>query len=88
MLVAVRANKQTTLKIRTMVREMFEDAPIIGSTLALILLFLIFILIDGIFSKPVYFSGVVADKQYSVESIRTGTGYGVTSIGQAGVVVT
>lgn len=71
-----------------MIKEMFEDAPIISSIFALIILFLIFILIDGIFSKPVYFSGVVVDKQYSAESTRTGTGYGVTSNGQTGVVVT
>lgn len=78
-------------KLKTMIKkEMFEDMPVImiSSIIALVILFLIFILIDGIFSKPVYFSGIVVDKQYKAESTRTGTGVGTTSNGQTGVVVT
>lgn len=71
-----------------MIREMFEDMPVISSIFALILIGLIFILTDGLMSKPEYFSGNVIDKHYKAESHRTGTGVGVTSSGQTGVVMT
>jgi hypothetical protein len=71
-----------------MIREMFEDMPVISSILALILLGLVFICIDGLMSKPEFYSGNVVDKHYSAESHRTGAGVGVTSGGQTGVVMT
>lgn len=67
---------------------MFKDMPVISSIIALMISFLIFILMDDIFSKPVYFSGIVVDKHYKAKSTRTGTGFGATSNGQTGVVVT
>ncbi len=66
-----------------MIREMFEC-----SILALILFGLVFICMDGLMSKPEFYSGNVIDKHYSAESHRTGTGVGVTSSGQTGVVMT
>lgn len=71
-----------------MIREMFEDIPVISSILALILFGLVFILVDGLMSKPEYYSGNVIDKHYSSASHKTGTGVGVTSSGQTGVVMT
>lgn len=70
-----------------MIKEMFQDMPIVSSIILLVILFLLFILIDGVFSKPVYFSGIVVDKHYKAESTRTGTGIRTTSNGQTGVVV-
>ena len=67
---------------------MFKDMPVISSILALILFGLVFICIDGLMSKPEFYSGSVIDKHYSGESHRTGTGVGVTSSGQTGVVMT
>jgi hypothetical protein len=67
---------------------MFEDMPVIGSIIALILFGLVFICIDGLMSKPEFYSGNVIDKHYSAESHRTGTGIGFTSSGQTGVVMT
>jgi hypothetical protein len=67
---------------------MFEDMPVISSILALILFGLLFICMDGLMSKPEFYSGNVIDKHYSAESHRTGTGVGVTSSGQTGVVMT
>ena len=71
-----------------MIREMFEDMPIVSSIIAIVILGLGFILIDGIASKPEAFYGNVIDKHYEVESHRTGTGVGVTSSGKTGVVMT
>lgn len=67
---------------------MFEDMPVISSIFTLILFGLVFILADGLMSKPEYCSGNVIDKHYKAESHRTGTGVAVTSSGQTGVVVT
>ena len=67
---------------------MFEDMPIVSSIIAIVILGLGFILIDGIASKPEAFYGNVIDKHYEAESHRTGTGVGVTSSGKTGVVMT
>lgn len=67
---------------------MFEDMPIVSSIIAIVILGLAFILIDGIASKPEAFYGNVIDKHYEAESHRTGTGVGVTSSGKTGVVIT
>jgi preprotein translocase subunit SecF len=75
-------------KNKYMIREMFEDVPIISSIITLILLGIVFISIDGLMSKPEFYSGSVIDKHYSAESHRTGTGVGITSSGQTGVVMT
>jgi hypothetical protein len=71
-----------------MIREMFEDVPIISSIITLILLGILFISIDGLMSKPEFYSGNVIDKHYSPARNRTGTGVGVTSGGQTAVVMT
>ena len=67
---------------------MFEDMPIVSSLIAIIILGLAFFLIDGIASKPEPFYGTVTDKHYKAERNSTGTGYGMTSSGKRGVIVT
>ena len=67
---------------------MFEDMPIVSSLIAIIILGLAFFLIDGIASKPEPFYGTVIDKHYKAERNSTGTGYGMTSSGKSGVIVT
>ena len=67
---------------------MFEDMPIVSSLIAIIILGLAFFLIDGIASKPEPFYGTVIDKHYKAERNSTGTGYGMTSSGKRGVIVT
>lgn len=71
-----------------MIREMFEDMPILSSIIAIIIAAFGFLLIDTIASKPEVFYGNVIDKHYEAESDRTGTGVGVTSSGNTGVVFT
>mgnify|MGYP006913924170 FL=1 len=67
---------------------MFEDMPVLSSICSLIILFLIFILIDGVFSKPIEFSGIVVDKQYKAESTNIGTGTVTTNQGGTGTITT
>ena len=67
---------------------MFEDMPIVSSLIAIFILGLAFFLIDGIASKPEPFYGSVIDKYYKAERNITGTGYGMTSSGKNGVIVT
>ena len=71
-----------------MIREMFEDMPIVSSLIAIFFLGLAFFLIDGIASKPEPFYGSVIDKHYKSERNSTGTGYGMTSSSKSGVIVT
>ena len=71
-----------------MIREMFEDMPIVSSLIAIFILGLAFFLIDGIASKPKPFYGSVIDKHYKAERNSTGIGYGMTSSGKSGVIVT
>lgn len=71
-----------------MIREMFEDMPIVSIIIAIVILGLSFILIDGIASNPESFYGSVVDKHYKAERNSTGTGYGMTSSGESGVIVT
>lgn len=67
---------------------MFEDMPIVSSLIAIFILGLAFFLIDGIASKPEPFYGSVIDKYYKAKRNSTGTGYGMTSSGKSGVIVT
>lgn len=71
-----------------MIREMFEDMPVISSILTLIILGTIFLFIDGITSKPEFYYGNVIDKHYLAKKHRTGTGFGVTGDGQIGIITT
>lgn len=68
--------------------DFFRDEPIIGTILTLLLAGLIFIIVDDLCSKPVYFQGTVIDKQYKGETNSTGIGTGVASNGQVGTVIT
>lgn len=70
-----------------MIKEMFEEMPIMSSVIALIILGITFIVIDGINTEPKPFYGTVIDKHYKAERNSTGTGYGMTSNGKMGVVV-
>lgn len=67
---------------------MFEDMPIVSSIIAIVILGLAFILIDGIASKPEAFYGNVIDKHYKAERTSVGTGTVVGSNGGVGVVTT
>ncbi len=67
---------------------MFEDMPIISSIIAIFILGLAFLLIDGIASKPEPFYGSVIDKHYKAERTSVGTGTAVGSNGSVGVVTT
>lgn len=67
---------------------MFEEMPVMSSVIALIILGITFIVIDGINTEPKPFYGTVIDKRYKAERNSTGTGYGMTSNGKMGVVVT
>lgn len=71
-----------------MIRELFEEMPIISSITALLLLLGVLIMLDGITSKPEYYSGSVIDKHYVARSHKTGTGVGMTGKGQSGVIIT
>ena len=71
-----------------MIREFFEDSPVFSSLMAIIVLGLVFLLIDGIASKPYPFDGIVMDKQYKAEVNSTGTGYGIMSNGKSGMIIT
>ena len=68
--------------------EMFKDMPIVSSLIAISILGFALFLIDGIASKPEPFFGIVIDKHYKAERNSTGTGYGITSSGESGVIVT
>jgi len=76
------------LILNQMIREMFEDMPIVSSIIAIVVLGLAFILVDGIASKPEAFYGSVIDKHYKAERNSTGTGYGMTSSGIIGFIGT
>ena len=67
---------------------MFEDMPIVSSIISIFILGLAFFLIDGIASEPEHFYGSVIDKHYKAERNSTGTGYGMTSSGKIGFIVT
>lgn len=71
-----------------MIREMFEDMPVISSIIAIFILGLAFLLIDGIASKPEPFYGNVIDKHYKAERNSVGTGTAIGSNGSVGVVTT
>ena len=71
-----------------MIRDMFEDMPILSSIIAIFILGFAFLLIDGIASKPEPFYGSVIDKHYKAERNSTGTGYGMTSSGKSGIIAT
>lgn len=71
-----------------MIRKMFEDMPIVSSIISIFILGLALFLIDGIASKLEPFYGSVIDKHYKAERNSTGTGYGMTSSGKSGVIVT
>jgi len=62
--------------------------PIVSSIIAIVILGLAFVLIDGFASKPERFYGSVIDKHYKAERNSTGTGYGITSSGKNGIIVT
>ena len=74
--------------MREIIREMFREMPIAIITLLVLICLIVFILIDGLASYPESFNGVVLDKHYKSETNSTGTGYGTTSNGKGGVIVT
>ena len=71
-----------------MIREMFKEMPIVSSLMLIFILGLVFVTIDGLASKPEPFTGSVIDKYYQAEKNSTSTGFGTTSDGKSGVIVT
>lgn len=71
-----------------MIKEMFNEMPIVSSITAILILGLLFILIDRIAIKPEAFSGEVIDRHYKAERINSGTGLAVGGNGGIGVVTT
>lgn len=71
-----------------MIREIINESPFFSFIIALFLLILSVFLIDLIFCKTETYKGHVIDKHYKPEQNSTSTGYGMTSNGQNGVVVT
>ena len=71
-----------------MIREMFEELPVISSLMALFLITLAFIFRDGLLLKPESYSGTIIDKHYSSETHRKGSGVVITNSGNAHVVTT
>jgi hypothetical protein len=67
---------------------MIEDMPIVGSIILIFIIGLVFLMIDRIASKAEPFYGNVVDRHYKAERNSTGTGYGMTSSGKGGIVVT
>lgn len=71
-----------------MIRDMFEEMPILSSIIALLFSGVLFIIVDMINSDSEPFYGVIVDKHYKAEINSTGTGYGMTSSGKMGMVTT
>lgn len=67
---------------------MLKKMRTVSSIIAIFVLVLAFLLIDVIASKPDPFYGSVIDKHYKAERNSTATGYGMTSSGKSGVIVT
>jgi hypothetical protein len=61
---------------------------IISIVIAIFIAGLAFFLVDLIASRPKPFSAIVVDKHYKPSITTTGSGYGVTSSGKVGVIVT
>lgn len=71
-----------------MIRDIVNENPILSVILFLCFLGLSVFLLDGISCKTKTLRGNVIDKHYKPEQNSTGTGYGMTSNGQNGVIVT
>lgn len=71
-----------------MLRIAFKEMPILSSIMAIIILGCVFMLVDGIASKPKSFYGNVVDKHYKAERRSVGTGTVVGSNGGVGFVTT
>jgi hypothetical protein len=69
-------------------KDFFKDEPIFASVITLIGIVVILFLIDIIGSEKKYFNGEVLDKHYKAEINSHGSGVGMTSNGQMGVVTT
>ena len=76
------------LNTNKMIRELFKEHPIVKSLIAIVILGITFLLIDGIASKSEAFYGNVIDKHYKAEMTSVGTGTAVGSNGVVGVVTT
>ena len=70
------------------IKDMFEDAPIISSCFALLIILLILLIVDVAASKPRQFIGVVIDKHYKAERTFSGTGTTINSDGKVGIIST
>lgn len=73
-----------------MIRDLFEDSPIIGGIITLLFAFIVFFIIDtaGLLTTPEHIEGTIVDKQYESESNRTGTGTAIGANGNVGIITT
>ena len=62
-----------------MIRKIFGDMPILNSIMAIVILGITFILIDGLAAKSEAFYGNVIDKYYKAQKEATGVGSDVTT---------
>lgn len=69
------------------IKDAFKEMPILSTLIMLIVFFLLFILVDIIFSNDMPFSGIVIDKHYKSKNTSIGTGIVNTQNG-SGVVTT
>lgn len=56
------------------IKDFFRDVPILSAIMALFIVVLVFLTLDGLFSNKTQFNGIVIDKQYKLESTSVGTG--------------
>lgn len=71
-----------------MIKDIFQHMPILGGIMAIMLLLIAGYFVDRVGSKSVSVSGIVVDKHYKAERNSNGVGYGTSSSGNTGMVVT
>lgn len=67
---------------------MFREMPIFSTIITLFILIALFFITDIVITTPQPFTGYVVDKQYKPERNNVGVGYGLTSSGKVGSVIT
>ena len=69
-------------------KEIIKEHPILSGTIAICILFIAFIVVDGAFSKSKSFEVTVIDKHYTAEKNTSGTGTVISTTGKVGFVTT
>ena len=74
--------------MKHIIKEMFKEMPIITYTMLFLIFLISFICFDIFKSNKEIFNGIIVDKHYKAEVNKTGYGYGTTSNGGSGVIIT